>query len=483
MSDTFVILKENFRKITKCVLKEKISKNPATRAKYEKQLKITYNALIRYTTDKQTKLSDEKFEKVVEIIIYLRERLVQCFAKLNLKIDIGNDVLSLIKETEQDTEPDSNPTEKQIEDELKEEEEEEEDDNDINDNLNDLDRTLHEDKVDTDIVDDKIDTEHDSEHNSEYNIDTDEEEYNDDKMDEAKVVEHLSRIFTKGEYDGAPLGKQTFLGQIRLAKTIIRDNHPDVFLAYLKSRLSGKALEHAEAAASVDDLVQALTNKIKHDNSGVIHGRIMALRADNNGKNEFSKKADELAEALRLAYISEGIPNEVSMKMTIKATVNMCRANARSDLVKSILAAKTYDSPSEVVAQYMIEIDTEKTEKQISAYRTMNRNRGNGRRFNGRNGGRNNYRNNGNRAYNSGNSGYRNSNQNGRYNGYRNNNGNNNNNNNGNNRGRYNNGYGNQNQGQSSRRDIRYMGNEERPAQAQRSGGRQQDQTDSEQED
>lgn len=124
------------------------------------------------------------------------------------------------------------------------------------------------------------------------------------------------------------------MGQVRLAKTIIRDHHPEVFLAYVKSRLTGKALEHAGPAANIDQLIQNLTGKIKFENSCVIHGKIMALRAENANKSDFSKKADELAESLRLAYISEGIPNQVSTNMAIKVTVNMCRSNARSDLVE-----------------------------------------------------------------------------------------------------------------------------------------------------
>lgn len=343
MSDDFKTLKENFYKVTKRVLKEKLSKNPDTRQNYVIDLIDSYNRLINYALKKKNTVNKTTFEKVVLIVINLRERLTKCFIALEIQWNIDKDVLALVSLENLESHPGEANADTAEDIEIKYDELHDS----INEDLNDLEKTLnfenaeYFDSFDTNIL------------------------Y---EMDEMKVVEILSRIFTH-TYDGNPVNKETFLGQIRLAKTIIKQHHPAVFLEFVKSRLSGKGLEHGLTAATVDEIYSKISEKIKPENSDVVYGKIMALRADNKAKTEFSKMADELAESLRLAYISEGIPHEKSNVMTVKATVSMCRNNARSDLVKSVLASSHFQSPSEVLAKYLVEIDTERTEKQVSAYR------------------------------------------------------------------------------------------------------------------
>lgn len=78
------------------------------------------------------------------------------------------------------------------------------------------------------------------------------------KMEPIEIVEALNRIMSQ-IYDGEQTKLETFLGQITLAKTIVGNNHPEVFLAFIKSRLSGKALE---AIIGVDDAPEANQSRI-----------------------------------------------------------------------------------------------------------------------------------------------------------------------------------------------------------------------------
>lgn len=63
--------------------------------------------------------------------------------------------------------------------------------------------------------------------------------------------------------------------------------------------------------------------------------------------------------------------------MAIEQTVSVCRLNARSNLVKSILASSTFSDPKEVVAKLVVEQTTEIKEQQVLSIRTHTRGRSN----------------------------------------------------------------------------------------------------------
>lgn len=99
---------------------------------------------------------------------------------------------------------------------------------------------------------------------------------------------------------------------------------------------------------------------------------MQALKADRVPLQDFSKKAEELAESFRRALVMEGIPSEKAREMTVAKTVQMCRASARSDLTKSVLASSTFREAKDVVAKFVIEINEETKEKQVLMWLVRN---------------------------------------------------------------------------------------------------------------
>lgn len=286
-----------------------------------------------------------------------------------------------------------------------------------------------------------------------------------------KYVQAASQMLPNS-FSGDPLALQSFIDQVNLLKTVTADDLKDIFLQVVIGKLQGKARECIPVNPnSIDEVIDALKANIAPDNSKVVAGRLLALRVDRSKLTEFTEQAEKLAEALQRSLVVEGIPQAKAREMSIEKTVEVCRNAARSDLVKSVLAATKFDSPKEVVAKYVVESATEEKEKQILAYRTYQRqnNRNNknnrGRNGNGRGGKGNRYNNNGGRNYsnnnnNSGNYG-RNGNGNNSYNGGRNNNnggGNRNNRNGWNNNRTYNN---DRNNGEN--RNVRFAENYEAP--------------------
>lgn len=171
------------------------------------------------------------------------------------------------------------------------------------------------------------------------------------------------------------MGLNAFINSVELLKTTAGNTHLALLRQFIIARLEGKALEAVpEDANSIDDIVTALKSKIKPDSSKVVAGRMMALRSDKTNLQDFSKQAEELADSLRRSLIVEGISQAKAHEMTVDKTVEMCRASAKTDLVKSILAATSFTDPKDVVAKFIVESATETKEKQVLAYKQFNNN-------------------------------------------------------------------------------------------------------------
>lgn len=201
-------------------------------------------------------------------------------------------------------------------------------------------------------------------------------------------------------YNGDALGLMPFINAVELLKSVCEnDDHKGVLLQFVKTKLQSRALECLpDTCDSIDELIKELKNKIKPENSDVVEGRLMALKADKTNFGEYSQKAENLAEAFKRSLLLEGVAQDTAQKMTVKKTVELCRANTSSSLVKSVLASSNFTDAKEVIAKFMIESRNETTERQILFYHQNNyrgRGRGNFRnRGNFRGGWYNNYNNN-----------------------------------------------------------------------------------------
>ncbi|XP_055326023.1 putative mediator of RNA polymerase II transcription subunit 14 [Sitodiplosis mosellana] len=186
----------------------------------------------------------------------------------------------------------------------------------------------------------------------------------------------LMAAHIRKNYNGDPNALQPFLATIDLLKDLAEDSRE--LLTSLKkfvlAKLEGIACEIVPTNPnSIDDIVDALKSKIKCESSDVIEGRMMTLRADRSNLHEFSTKVEELADAFRRALVKESIPLEKAEEMTVKKTVQLCRANTNNVTVKSVLTSCKFDNPKEVVAKFIVESNTTRQEAQVLAFRSQNR--------------------------------------------------------------------------------------------------------------
>lgn len=203
------------------------------------------------------------------------------------------------------------------------------------------------------------------------NSDTDDDEEDDMAQEPTDFLRLAAQTINKN-YSGDPLALTAFINSIELLETVVIPTNVDLLKRFILTKLEGKALEAVPAnPATIVIIKDALKNCIKPDNSKIIEGRMLSLKNDNMTTQDFSKKAEELADALKRTLIVEGISEAKANEMTIDKTVEMCRATARTNLVKSVLASSTYTDSKTVIAKFLVESNIEAKEKQILTYKSF----------------------------------------------------------------------------------------------------------------
>lgn len=377
MPATFVVkyqeLKKEFQTVKKRIVKTKISKNTNKLNEYRRDIIATHDAIVSHVSGFIHTLRSTDKEYYRNELLYIRDKTIECFGRLRLKIVVSKNLLALVSEgkiTNSDSSDESNS------------------DQDISNT------TIYADAGETSL----IDTE--DENNSSTQSESDEGNM-------AMTVVEFLRISAQTinrNYDGDPLALDAFINSIELLEELATRELQTTFLKFIKSKLEGKALESIPAdVANVAGIKAALREQIKPDSSKVIAGRMLALRVDRSKMVDFTQQAELLSEALQRSLIVEGISQAKAREMTIEKAVEVCRNASRSDLVKSVLAATPFTAPKEVIAKFVVESATEYKEKQILAYRqTQRRGNNNNQRGRGSKNGRNFQNNNRSNGYNGG---------------------------------------------------------------------------------
>ncbi|XP_055316605.1 putative uncharacterized protein DDB_G0284213 [Sitodiplosis mosellana] len=187
-------------------------------------------------------------------------------------------------------------------------------------------------------------------------------------------LSNISKIIST-TYKGDPNGLNAFITALELADSASGDNDKPHLIKFIKTKLEGRAPEAMPTEiTSVQNIISALKSKIRPESSKVVLGRFLALRSKRNAMTKFQQQAEELADQLRRAYISEGMNQHLAEKTTIDKTVEMCRLSAKTNLVKSILASSDFKEPKEVVEKLIIESNVENNEAQVLYYRGNHQN-------------------------------------------------------------------------------------------------------------
>lgn len=193
---------------------------------------------------------------------------------------------------------------------------------------------------------------------------------------------NLASKLVPAQFDGNPDNLKSFLDALELLK-LNSDNHASNAVAFVKTRLTGKARDFIVNENTIEAIIATLKNKIKGESSRLVSARLSHLRQGNKGTDNFANEIESLADRLQKAYISEGVPQDVAQKYTVEATVRALGQNANSEKARLVVEAGTFTAVQDVVAKF-VSVDASKNEAYVF-YVKHNRNFDNNRRnFRGR---------------------------------------------------------------------------------------------------
>lgn len=411
-------LKQKFINTTRRILERDLSKNPSTLQSQETDLLNSYNQIVKTGSKAYLKLDDRKKAEVQIQLFNLRDKLRLCIDKLGLVVEFSNDIFVVI-------------TPKDIIERRKYNEEYEPIENNFEDSASGSSNTetktlqqiatetaLNLSVLETSLSDDSliIVTENEFGDNlgnpiqvqATVNQNTISDIQNQISLQEQNLQEIANMPMTaielvnlvskqiKTKFSGDPLELQSFIRSVNLITQLIAGETQaikDLLPVIILTHLDKKALECVPTEnATTQSIIEKLKENIKPDNSDVITGKMLALKLKNN-LNEYSEQVESLSEALQRTLVIEGSSQAQAKKTATKTTIELCRNNARSDLMRSVMASSSFESPKDVLAKFIIENSQEQQEKQILAFKAHSNkqfHRGRGR---GRNRYQQNYRN------------------------------------------------------------------------------------------
>lgn len=351
-------LKANKRVRIYKTAKRELSKNPDTLLNYKTTLVVTYNDLIQYITHFYDKFSEESQQQLRERIESSKQKVIDCFLILNLDYNWSENLFVLIDIAQVNEKPTAQAVSSGVtveEDNIVQAdtesgEEEKGDEHSTHEQLNVSDNLTFEDSVDTQVHGETSNGINPPVNN------TDNFGNTETMVQSTSEFLKLAASIINYKFAGDPLKLQSFLTDIELVSGLAEDANTDLCLKFIKSKVEGKALECLpDNVTTIEHITDALKAEIKPENSSIIEGKMSALRLEKGNFSKFSEQAEKLAEALRRTLIVEGISKAKAQEMTINKTVEICRKTARSEVVKSVLASKAFESPAEVIAKFVTE--------------------------------------------------------------------------------------------------------------------------------
>lgn len=154
------------------------------------------------------------------------------------------------------------------------------------------------------------------------------------------------------EFDGSPNKLQSFLDALELLNRNL-NNHEENAVCFVKTRVTGKARDLITTENSLDDIIRTLRNGIKADSSQLLTTKLLNLKQNSKDAVSYSTEIESLAENLKRAYISEGVPHEIAAKYTTEKTVEALSKNINSDRAKLIIQAGTFNTVQEAITKFI----------------------------------------------------------------------------------------------------------------------------------
>lgn len=219
------------------------------------------------------------------------------------------------------------------------------------------------------------------------------EEFSEDET-ETKVLDNmplnavdffnLASKLVPSQFDGNPNNLRSFVDSLELLKNNSND-HAANALAFVKTRLTGKARDLITDENTIDAIINTLKNGIKGESSHLLIAKLLNCKQNSKDSASYASEIESLAENLQKAYISEGVPRQIAENYAVENTVRSLSVNANNEKTRLIMQAATFTSVQSVMAKF-VNSSTQNAPSNIFYFRQnrpnySNRSRGRGRGY------------------------------------------------------------------------------------------------------
>lgn len=172
------------------------------------------------------------------------------------------------------------------------------------------------------------------------------------------------------EFDGSPDRLKSLLDALSLLQLNAEGNE-DNAVAYVRTRLVGKARDIITDRDSLTDIINKLQTGIKTESSHLIEAQLFAKRLHSTDVSEFTTEMDSLSSRLKRAYINEGVPVDVAEKFATNNVVKALIKTSNSDRVKIIMEASKFATCNDALTKF-VNINTEMPTTSVYYSRNQN---------------------------------------------------------------------------------------------------------------
>lgn len=179
-----------------------------------------------------------------------------------------------------------------------------------------------------------------------------------ESLSEESTMDKLQFLTTAASiikpFNGNPDELDSFIRNVQLIQHCTEGELKPFFLDFIKGRITGHAGSICSSARTIDELISRLREVIRKESSKEVASKLDALNSRDIYR--FFDDADNLGAKFFDSLVSEGCPAFLANTMAIDKMTIICRRAARSDLIKSVIAASSYSSFRDVLTTFRSEI-------------------------------------------------------------------------------------------------------------------------------
>lgn len=161
---------------------------------------------------------------------------------------------------------------------------------------------------------------------------------------------NLASRIIPNEFDGSVDKLTSFLDALNLLRANV-DTHEDNAVAYVKTRLTGRARDYVGNAATLEEIRNRLQSTIRTDSSECISAKLLKHKQKHKDE-KYIAEIEELCQKLKQAYIKEGVPEGVAETYTKNTAVKALISNAQSEKARIIMEAGSFTTIQSALSKF-----------------------------------------------------------------------------------------------------------------------------------